>query len=317
MLLNGFGEPLKMEVPYNFDPALLEELKKPRYKNIVDMIFTCPYIEDHNGAKKYYTAESKSHLNILNFPKTWEEYVTHIRAIQATGHDCCLLVQDILKPMDSAVLQKYIDLGIKVFTVTRWDVALKIRELCPDARIVGSITRKVSFAEYKNDINVSAFDEHVLYFPFNICLDRLQDLNNKQKYVMLVNCGCSGLCPGHYHWYEDIIGKELKERNGSCKEMKRKTGILMMPQLLPQFAKYIAKIKLQGREYPTNVLISDIRNYSDIILLGSTLNLDNIANKTTLSYSLVKSSEYIQDAVVYNKYPGFTLEDGWAEWNFK
>lgn len=307
---------MKMEVPYNFDPAILEELKKPRYKDIIDMIFTCPFSEDHHGAKKHYRIFG-SHLDaVSNQPKTWEEYVWHIKQIQETGHECCLLVQDLHKPIQPETIQKYLDLGIKVFTVTRWDAAKMIRRLCPEARIVGSITRKVSFAEFKNDVNVSAFDEHVLYFPFNRGLDRMRELNNKHKYVMLVNCGCAWTCPGHYHWYagKGADGQESRRDKNPCKSGFSSLEISYRTDRLPVIAPYIAKIKLQGREYSTPYLIHDLKEYSNFILNYDNSSKDKLFEK--FSSNNAKDSTYLSEDIVTEKYPSFEIEDGWAEWNF-
>lgn len=250
----------KFEVPYNFDVNLMQSIKDAGYADYVELIYSAPFFEDHDGAKKFYvhkdstTTESWREL-------TREEYETRVRAITEHGFKLGILLQHPTQKVTEEIVSYYIGLGAKSFMVSNDQTALTIRKVDPTVEIIASITKKLSVYELL-ERDLSMYDKIVLYFPYNRALDTIAMLPKKYKYVLLINCACGYTCPGTHHWFAkaDSNGVELSDLN-ACTSSKRDEMILIMPQDLHYFDEYIDTYKLQGREYTTKMIIDDIERY--------------------------------------------------------
>lgn len=314
MILNGFGEPLKMEVPYNFSIKLLEELKKPFYRDVVDFVYLPPFRGDDFGTRNKFVLGMKDRDSGDSlFPTTWEDYCWHVQKLKKTGIQVCLLVQNLLEPIDSEFLDRYAGLDFDVFTVCRWDAAVLIRERFPNVRIVSSITRKLSLAEFISGENVGKpFDQYVLFFPFCKDLESIKEVHSLgYRCSILVNSICSYDCEAHIHWYSGVIGNSdsLCMNSGIS---KYKNSIAIGKDFV-KFAPYLTSIKLEGRHQSADVIIDNLRRYAHMLTFGSVAD-----NSLGGSSNCVVMSRYLHPTkVAYDKYNGLHPTNGWASWNFE
>lgn len=325
MLKNRFGQQLKIEVPYNWDKSLIKEFAMPLYKSNIDFVYLCPYKDHNEGAKKYYKISHFGHNCLETQPQSWEEYVSHIEELQQHGLEVCLLLQNLCEMPSEEILMKYISLGIKVFTVTRADTANLVKRLCPEARIVGSVTRKLCIDEIISEISDldSQFDEQVLFFPFNRGMQALREICDFRDsracrdyhLVLLVNCRCSITCPGHHHWYATDDADAPRSRF-SCLSGIDEFSIEVIPANLKYFANFIDKIKLQGREYTSDDILKDLKSYVYAISFDSNEDLKKmpefLVGRFNSSYKYLRSRNFLEHgSIPKDRYAGFVLKDGW------
>lgn len=245
------------EIPYNFDTQLINFLTI--YKNInIHSIYLPPFRGHYMCAKTYYRDISQT------LPKDIEEYEYHIHYIQKYFPDKIMLLlqqNDIL--LEEEYLKYYINLGITKFCVGSKAQAIAIRALLPTAEIIGSITMKIDKYKLAQD-DYSMFDNFVLWFPFNRNIEAIKELPTNYSYTLLVNCGCSIYCEGTGHW----LAKDKRTEQERCDNCITHLDhffehtIIVPPQDIKYFDPYINCLKLQGREYSTTKIITDIVSWT-------------------------------------------------------
>lgn len=256
----------KFEIPYNFDKELIEHLTMLNIKKLIHSIYLPPFKEDYISAKHYYTSSKRQHNVYNTLPDTRIEYESHIQLINNNfPNTLMLLLQQNDKLMDDKLLNYYYNLGIHKFCVGSLEQAKIIRNKFPSSEIIGSITMKIMPKDLDNP-NYNIFNGFVLWFPYNRNLPQIKLLPKQYKYILLVNCDCSIYCNGTVHW----LASSLDEENNSylyCPHYKIKrtfsNTIRINPEDLSIFEPYIAYFKLQGREFKTFDIITDICKYTN------------------------------------------------------
>lgn len=247
----------QFEIPYNFDYNLISALYKLNIFDSCHCIYLPPYWEDYISAKYNYIHHNGKDISD-NKKMNRKEYENHIFYINVHFPDKLMLLlqrNDIC--ISKEMLKYYHNLGFKKFCVGNIEQAKQIKLLYPKDEIIGSITMKISPQEL-NQSQYEIFNGFVLWFPYNRNLPIIKSLPNKYKYILLINCDCSIYCKGTHHWF---ASKE-EEQMLKCPNNKTWENIIRIdPQDLSLFEPYITYFKLQGREYTTHQIISDILLY--------------------------------------------------------
>lgn len=252
------------EIPYNFDINLINFLKI--YKPFdLHCIYLPPFGDDYPYSAKYNTLRKAKSFMQINFPDDRQDYEQHVKYIRESFPQyLMLLLQSNEKIMPIETLKYYLDLGFTKFCVGTIEQAQLIKELAPTAEIIGSITMKIEPDILYQDLQTykKYFDCFVLWFPFNRDLDRINHLPKCFKYSLLINCGCTIKCDGTHHWFiqesEENAQFYCPKKYNPQELNKYKNIVLLRPDHLYLFDKYITYFKLQGREYPTEKIIQDI-----------------------------------------------------------
>lgn len=270
------------DLPYNFDFNLIDFYNIYFNKNInrqIHSIYLPPHLNDYITAKSnqkihttYNTLKIKNIIPIDN-----QEYKEHILYIdKLLPNTLMLLLQQNNSLMSYNVLEKYLKLNIKKFCVGSIDQAKMIKEIDPSIEITGSITMKMmpnNLIEQNSLLN-QYFDNFVLWFPYNRNIKMIQQLPLNFNYILLLNCTCSINCQGTFHWFateNDIIKCPSIQENNIQKQ------IIIPRDFLYLFNDYISIYKLQGREFPTKLIIEQIIYYNTTI---------------PKSFSLLKESDF-------------------------
>lgn len=271
----------QFEIPYNFDKELIEHLIMLDITEQIHSIYFPPFKEDYSSAKQYYTNIKRQHDVYNTLPKERENYESHIKLINNYFPETAmLLLQQNNKLIDEKLLDYYYyDLNIHKFCVGSLIQAEIIRKKFPLCEIIGSITMKIMPNDLQEE-KYKVFDGFVLWFPYNRNLPQIKLLPKQYKYILLVNCDCSIYCNGTAHWLATSLEEEINSRNYCPHATIKRTFeniIRINPEDLKLFKPYISYFKLQGREFKTFDIISDICKYT---------NNYNIVNKESLYYNI-------------------------------
>lgn len=257
------------EIPYNFDTKLIDFLEIYQNNITLHCIYLPPYKKHYRCAKYYHSGNAGISVED-SCPETLELYEMHIKYINSKfpGKIMLLLQQNNIM-MQEDLLKYYFLLGINKFCVGSLEQAKIIKNLFPDENIeiIGSITMKINKAKLTKEYE-KYFDGFVLWFPFNRDIKRIKELPSNFKYILLINCKCCTFCDGTHHWLAP--SKEAEHNlycprsilDGSDISKVFKDLIFIRPNDLYLFDNYISYYKLQGREYTTDLIISDIIYYT-------------------------------------------------------
>lgn len=227
--------------PYDFDVTTLNTL--------TTLLNDCNENNSNRvGISSVYLPAFKEHCNSArddeinkNLPSTWDEYAEHIKLILASGYTPDILIQEPQKILDAHTIQLYLNLGVNTFTVAEDDNAKLIKQLCPNAYIIASITKVLSPDEI-NNLDNTLYDEVCLYFWYNRNIKTIHNLPTHFKYSIIVNAWCSCTCASCYeHWFGD------NRRTFICPEGTKGDGCGISN--LEYFTPYIHTFKVQGREF--------------------------------------------------------------------
>lgn len=262
-----------LEVPYNFDPSLidwfnLEENKK--YKDNIEIMFMAPFFDDYWSAKRYYNPHP-GHAGITNTPRERAIYEQHVSYIVDSQIPLAILFQNPEQLLTTELLEYYVNLGARNFIVNNDDTAALIKEYDKSLEVICSLTKKLSLKDYWEK-DLSNFDKFVLYFPFGRSLTAMKQLPPQYKYVLLVNCTCGYICPGSHHWFAGCDAWGNEDVKGPCPSGQVEYKIKVLPDALEYFDDYVYNYKLQGREYTTDKIIEDMVQYTDRMMYGEYAN---------------------------------------------
>lgn len=245
----------KFEVPYNFDISLVDRLVP--YKEFVDFVYMASYYEDGENSRKDIVLRGEA-------PSTWEEYIMHVNKIKE-NFDIGVLIQS---GSTIELIDKYHDLGIKIFVLNDSELVIKAKEKYNDIRCILSITAVLSLDDIKNN-DYSMYDEIVLFFNFCRQIQLLEELPKKYNYVLMVNSHCiynCDRCLSHWNLNADTIEeyseKVFKIIDGYCSGVYREDRAYIQPNDLVYFDEYISNYKLVDRLMPTDDIIYDIDKYT-------------------------------------------------------
>lgn len=137
-----------------------------------------------------------------NSVKDWTQYSRLLKECLNNGFPVEVLMQS-LKPIPDDVFKKYLDLGVRKFTITQDFNAYRLKELAPNAFISASITKALSPEEIEHN-DLSMYDEVCLYFFFNFNFDAIKALPKKIEYSICGNTGCMPFCRQCLnHWFSN------------------------------------------------------------------------------------------------------------------
>lgn len=184
-------------------------------------------------------------------PKTRHEYEEHLHLITSNGLKYIVLWQDRDNIISKEMLNYYCSLGTSGFTIANDTNAKIIKKYNPNLTVICSIIQRRCFGISHMDFQY--YDYIVMYFPFNRALDILKKLNHlKEKMILIPNAFCHTDCPGIHHWFiEDNNFNPTKD----CPAIKDiKNAAYIYPEHLYLFDNLINGYKLEGREYPTELI---------------------------------------------------------------
>lgn len=244
----------KFEVPYNFDLNSVDKLLP--YKDHIDFVYMSSYYEDGNN--------SRYDLILRNdVPSTWDEYVTHVNKIKENFNIGVLIQNNCTMEL----IEKYYNLGIKIFVINDTDLVSNIKEKYNDIRCILSITSVLTLEDIQNN-DYSMYDEIVLFFNFCRQVYLLKELPSKYKYVLILNSHCvynCDRCLEHWNLKADTIEeyreKELEIMKDHC-DIFREDRAFIQPQDLIYFNDYITNYKILDRMMDSDDIIYEIDRYS-------------------------------------------------------
>lgn len=144
----------------------------------------------------------------------WSHYVRLLKECQNAGYEPEILMQQLDKISDDT-FKKYLDLGIKKFTISQDFNAVRLKELAPDCFISASITKALSPDEIR-DNDLSMYDEVCLYFFYNFNFDAIKALPKKIEYSICGNTGCMPFCRQCLnHWFSNEMSDCRYDRRGN------------------------------------------------------------------------------------------------------
>lgn len=233
----------KFDIPYNFQDDYFEEFEKtqmlyPNLYDYIESIYLPCFTEDGTNTRETVTKPS--------LPKTWEEYLNHINLIKEYNLPICILFQKINGDID--IIQKYYNIGIRIFCLNNDKLAQKIKEIYPDVYLILSITRGTEYFHITQNSTLP-YDKICLKFEFNKRLDLVEKLPKTYEYSILVNSNCVYNCEARYsHWFYKGIEDEEYMKNQPCYQCRdAKEYIYIYPNDIHFFDDYITTYKLVDR----------------------------------------------------------------------
>lgn len=247
---------VKYELPFNFDLNLLNFIDDNIDKDWIEFLFLSPFKDDSSNARSHVEGVAKSNWT-YTVPNSRDDYTNFIKEIQKHGIKPAILFQEDT-PIASNILDYYLKLGIDSFIVNSDELAKNIKKIDSKLKVIASITKILSAKDlWENDY--SMYDKIVLHFPFNRALCKLKELPSFYKYTLLANSYCVYNCKSAKdHWSST---KETSSKVPCLKNINKDDLIYIPPEYIYMFEPYVDSFKIQGREYPTNVLSEEIYCY--------------------------------------------------------
>lgn len=295
----------KLELPYNFDPSLIEWCSSRLERSEVKNFYLPPMHKDHISAKRYHNAQNGSSKYGISVLDVIDEagYIKHIKDI-AEYFNVASLFQHPYQKVPMSTIDRYVSYGVTSFMVSQDNLAYDIKEKYGDAiDVTASICRKTSMYEILN-VDLTMYDNIVLYFPFNRSLDTISKLNDKYNYTMLVNCGCNINCPGHHHWFANKVQEMDLADDYSC-GAREGNEMHVDCRDLYLFSDKITTFKLQGREFATSEVMKDINNYYNQMMLLPFRPKDERDEVRVAYFSMFNDNKFLQNEPVKEKYNDF------------
>lgn len=239
---------LLFEVPYNFTAKLLQFYKLN--KSMINFLYLPPYKEDLINTRSSIETHKKGWCYM---PQSRSEYESHLSKIKEEGLDFVILWQDPQKLISTEMLEYYVSQGTSGFIIGNNRNAELIKNYNNSLIVIASLVQRI----YKNILSrdFKLYNKIILYYPFNRGLDALKELNNlKEKLVIMPNSFCHIDCPSVHHWFPNK--QDSFNLKTSCPMVHDfyESGFIS-PKHLHLFDDLVSGYKLQGREYPTDVLI--------------------------------------------------------------
>ena len=196
------------------------------------------------------------------YPQSYESYVERLKLLDVYGYPKEVLLQQS-EVIDKSIIEKYLDLGVRRFTVRNDENARQIKELCGnEAHVMASVTKCLSPDEIKNDPNLQWYDEICLYFFYNRNVDSIKDLPKKYDYCLMPNIACSPHCKlALIHWFEPNLERQemkcMRNHGGTNEEM----GSVSRAEYDKYFSDMIHTVKIIGREMDAESVLATTKNF--------------------------------------------------------
>lgn len=246
--------PKQYEVPYNFSYDFVPKLSRKRELfSYIRCIYLPAYREDATSTRQDIETREE-------YPKSYDEYVLRLKCLQKLGLPICVLMQ---RNASLDVLEKYYDLGIRIFTITDDALAIAAKSRHPDISVTLSITSALTENNIKTR-DLSMYDHIVLFYWFSRHLDALKDLPEKYRYILIPNTDCYWNCKWHdAHWFAASREAETAATSlcRKCIHDMRDTSYIE-PENLSHFDPYIDSYKLVDRLNTTDQILTDLERYA-------------------------------------------------------
>ena len=158
------------EIPWNGDPALLQRISAPGFRDKVKFVYL-PCASEHGRSRSHCVYGT----GIADFKKA-------ARMIMDAGFRPCVLMQ---REIDPDALGWYFNLGIRHFTVGLDDTARRIRkELGEEAYITASITKDLMDDEFRMyaEEEPGLYDIFILRFGYSRDIEGMEALPKNLRY---------------------------------------------------------------------------------------------------------------------------------------
>lgn len=240
----------KFELPYNQQKDWFDYAQQYKHLlNQVTSVYTAAWKEDAECTRKQLLTTDYA-------PKTWEEYVEHIKQLQRVGVNVNILMQ---RGVTEEAFKKYYDLGIRTFTMSDDLLVLKLKEKYPDIYVICSITKGLKYEDFFT-VDMSMYDNIVLPFYFNRWISGIRTLPTHYKYTILANSSCCAYCDiAQKHWFNPLGNAEPCKYENDPYAMH----INIDPVFLPIFDPYIDTYKLVDREAPSELIFKGLSLYAN------------------------------------------------------
>ena len=245
----------QFEIPYNFDPKLIAGLNILQFdERAISCIYLPPYEFDYPSIRKNdIMPNEKEHLSQIEMIQ--KQFPGKIQLLLQQPNDDYLMTGDLLN--------KYLKLGIKKFCVGSLNQAKEIKNIFPEAEIIGSISMHMTKENIENNKNeyLEYFNSFVLDFSYNKDIEKIKNLPNYYKYILIINSECDVRCNGNFHWFES------EYQNFLCPFQDDKTRTLETISLIPPFNlnlydEYIYAYKIVERGSYTKDILRDLMLYT-------------------------------------------------------
>ena len=244
------------DIPYNFDKTLIYLIDTIYFLNQNIYCFSLPpFHEDYS-----YIIKENFNNNKLFISK--QEYYQHINLINTFidnkyKNKLQLLLENIDKKdnMPKNVIQEYIKLGFTKFCVGNIEQGLIIKEVMPEAEVIGSITMHTTKEDIENNLDLykELFTSLVLDFSYCKNINKIKELPKEFKYIMLINSLCNVNCKEVSTQSIDLLLQSYKNFETSC---------LIRPMDLQLFDPYIFVYKFQNQDQKIKHIVRDLVLYT-------------------------------------------------------
>ena len=242
------------EVPYNFAYDFVPKLaRKSELFKFIRCVYLPAWKEDSTSTRQDIQSREE-------YPKSYDEYQIRLKGLQQLGLPVCILMQ---KNASLESLEKYYDLGVRIFTINDDRLASDAKSRHPDISLTLSVTRALTEAGIRNG-DFSMYDNIVLFFWFTRHLDVLKTLPEKYHYILMPNTECYWNCHWHdEHWFATTREEEIAATSNCHKcIMGTHDTSLIEAENLSYFDPYVDAYKLVDRLDTTNRIISNLELYA-------------------------------------------------------
>lgn len=253
----------QFEVPYNFRADFIPLLKQQ--KNLIPYIKFF-YLPCFSNEEALCTRQDLYIFHNL-FPKTWEDYIKHIKKLQEIAPVAILMQRGNIS---LNTIEKYYSIGVRKFILSDERLAQILKKQYNNIIIILTLTRCLSFEDFFS-LDLTMYDEIVL--PFNFCrqLQLIEQLPKKYNYSILVNSVCYYKCSQcQNHWFmkanseEEFIEKTTKLLESYCHSpyfTHNNERIKIEPSDLKYFEPYVQTFKLVDRIDTSEEIINHLKEY--------------------------------------------------------
>lgn len=244
----------KFEVPYSFDEVIIPYYA--HYLPYIHFLYLPPFFEDSINTRTCLQSNIKGYSYM---PRTRDEYEYHLRLIKERNLRFVVLWQDRERVISKKQLDYYTQLGASGFIIANDKNAQIIKKYNSSLLVISSIVQRICKGISKR--NFKWYDFCVLFYPFTRSLDAVKRLSGiKDKLIIIPNSFCHTDCPGLQHWF----AKDIKffEFDKFCPAFNNATkSTFIYPEHLSLFDDFVGGYKLQGREWPTDYIITSCEAY--------------------------------------------------------
>ena len=247
----------QFEIPYNFDPKLLVGLNILQFNyDSISSIYLPPYEFDYPSVRRNdIMPEESEHLKQIEMIQ--KQFPGKIRLLLQQPNDNYLMTGNLLK--------KYLNFGIKKFCVGSLNQAKEIKNILPEAEIIGSITMNINkdkIEENKQEY-IKYFDSFVLNYTYNKNLEKIQDMPNYYKYIIIVNSFCDTRCEGNPNCFASQFNNFKCPYKESFRSFENLS--IIPPFDLDKYDNYIQSYKIVERGSSTKDILENLIIYTKTI----------------------------------------------------